>query len=71
MADGFGRVPVKAEVAATDGQVSGDSQVLIWAGTEQSAVVADAEGQGTQGRVRGAAANLAEQGEFAPLTGAR
>ena len=46
MAYGFGGVPVEAEVAAGDGEVGGDGQLLAGTGTNQGAVVADAEAQG-------------------------
>ena len=67
MADGFGRVPVEAEVTAGDGEVGGDGQFLAGARAEQGAVVADAQAQGAQGSLRRAAANMAEQGQFAWL----
>jgi len=69
MADGFRRVPVKSEVAAGNGQIGGDGQFLAGAGAEQGAVVANAQAQPTAGRLRRAAADLAEQGKFASFAG--
>jgi hypothetical protein len=43
MADGFGRVPIEAEVAAGDGEVGGDGQLFAGSGTKDGAIVADAE----------------------------
>jgi hypothetical protein len=65
MAHGFGGVPVEAEVDAGDAKVGGDSQLLAGAGTEQGAIVADAEGKGPVGPFGCAAADLANQGKFA------
>jgi len=45
MADGFGRVPVEAEVPAGDGEIGGDGELFIGSRTKQGAVVADAEAQ--------------------------
>jgi hypothetical protein len=41
MTDGLRLVPIEAEVAAGDGEVSGEGQVLAWTRTDESAVVAD------------------------------
>ena len=65
MADGFGRVPVEAEVAAGDGEVGGDGQLFATARTEQGAVVADAEVDRAERGLSRAASDLAEQGLFA------
>jgi len=66
MADGFGRVPVEAEVTPGDREVGGDGEFLSWARTEQGAVVANTEGKGIGGGgVRGASADATEQGQFA------
>jgi len=67
MANGFGRVPVEAEVAAGDGEVGGDGEFFAGTGTEQGAVVADAEAQEARGGLCRAAADLAEQGQFPEL----
>jgi hypothetical protein len=42
MANGLGRMPVEAEMAAFDGEVGGYRQLLAGAQAEQGAVVADA-----------------------------
>src|ERR1035441_480448 len=67
MADGFGRVPVEAEVAAGDGKVGGDGEFFAGTRAEQGAVVADAEAQDAGGGMGCAAADLAEQGQFPAL----
>jgi hypothetical protein len=67
MADGFRLMPVEAEVAAGDGEVSGDGQFLATARAEQGAVVADAKTEGAQGGLRRTAADLAKQGQFTRL----
>jgi uncharacterized protein len=67
VADGFGRMPVEAEVAAGDGEIGGDGQFLARAQAEQGAVVADAEAQSAAGHLRRATADLAEQGQFTLL----
>lgn len=46
MADGFGLVPVEAEVTTGNGKVGGDGQFFPGTGAEDCAVVADAETQG-------------------------
>jgi hypothetical protein len=48
MADGFGLMPVEAEVAAGDGEVGGDGEFFAGTRAEQGAVVADAESQGAR-----------------------
>ncbi len=45
MTNGFRRMPIEPEVAAGDGEVGGDGQLLAWAEAEQGAVVADAEAE--------------------------
>jgi hypothetical protein len=67
MADGFGRVPVEAEVAAGDGEVGGDGQFFAGTRTEQGAVVADAEAEDGAEGLGCAAADLAEQSQFAAM----
>ncbi len=42
VADGLGGVPVSAEVAAFEGEVGGDEQVVVGGWGENGAVVADA-----------------------------
>ena len=66
MANGFRRMPIKAEVSAGDREVGGDSQFLSWAQAEQGAVVADAEAQAGCGG-GGPGANLAKDRQFAWL----
>ena len=65
MADGLGRVPVEAEVAAGDGEVGGDGQVVAGVGAEEGAVVADAQKQVGVGCLSRAGANPGEQGQLA------
>jgi hypothetical protein len=43
MADGLGWVPVKAEVAAGDGEIGRNREFFIRSGTKEGAVVANAE----------------------------
>ena len=73
MADGFGRVPIKAEVAAGDGEIRGDGQLLAGAKMEQGAVITDARRSVESGalaaraRIRASSANspgLPELGDF-------
>jgi hypothetical protein len=45
MADGFRRMPVKAEVAASDGEVGCNGHFLARPKPEQGAVVADTQPQ--------------------------
>ena len=62
MADGLGRVPIEAEVAAGDGEVGGDGEFLAGTRAEQGAVVADAEAEARLAGVASAGANLAQEG---------
>jgi hypothetical protein len=61
MADGFGRVPIEAEVAAGDREIGGDGELLAGAKTEQGAVVTDAEAQRGTRRSGRAGANPGQQ----------
>ena len=67
MADGFGRMPVEAEVAAGDGEVGGDGQLFAGTRTEQGAVVADAQTEGGSGGLARTPADPAQQSQFARL----
>jgi hypothetical protein len=71
MADGLGRVPIKAEVAAADGEIGGDSQFFAGTRTEQCAVVADPKAKDAAGLPSCAAADIPQQGNFALLAAAR
>ena len=71
MADGLGRVPVEAEVAAGDGEVGGDGQLLAGSKVEQGAVVADAQAQRGTRRSGRAGANPGEQRQLARFAGTR
>ena len=68
MADGFGRVPVEAEVAAGDREVGGDGELFAGSETKEGAVVADAELQLWTLGVGCAEANSTEQGQLAEAT---
>jgi hypothetical protein len=57
-------VPVKAEVAACNGQIGGNGQLFAAARGQQGAVVSNAQAQSAVGRLGGPAADLAEQGQF-------
>ena len=67
MTDRFGRVPVEAEVAASDGEVGSDGQLLAGPKPEQGAVVADTQPQAAASGLRRPAANLGKQGQFSLL----
>ena len=67
MADRFGGVPVKAEMTARNGEVSGDGQLFFRSKPKQGAVVADAETQLGSGRLGRAEANSLQQGQLAQL----
>jgi hypothetical protein len=64
MADGFGWVPIEAEVAAGDGEVGGDGQFLAWTQADEGAVVANAQAQTATGDVWRSGANLGEKSSF-------
>ena len=68
MTDGFGWMPVEAEMAAGDGEVGGDGQLLAGGGMKESAVVADAELQLWTLGVGCAKPNSAEQGQLTETT---
>jgi hypothetical protein len=70
MADGLGRVPVEAEMAAGDGEVGGDGQFFTAPWTEKGAVIADAEPKRCAGRLAGSGADVADQVQFAGIGGA-
>jgi hypothetical protein len=65
MASGFGAVPVEAEVAASDGEIGRDSQLLTGWDAEQGAVVADTETHEGRWNRAGAGTKGAEEGKFA------
>jgi hypothetical protein len=67
MADGLGRMPVEAKVAAGDGEVGGDGQFFAGTRTDQGAVVADAQAENCSGGPARTAANQAQQSQFAQL----
>jgi hypothetical protein len=67
MADCLGSVPVEAKVAAGDGEIGGDGQLLAWAEAKQGAVVANAQPQPGSGRFGRASANSGEQGQLTRL----
>jgi len=69
MADGFGRVPVEAKVAARDREVGGDGQLFAGSETKEGAIVADAELQFRSWRMGGAEANSAEQSQLTEAAG--
>jgi hypothetical protein len=76
MADGFGRVPVEAEMPSGDGQIGRHREFLARSRGQQGAVVADAEAKAASPAKAAAAcacctpANFAEQGNFAsPASG--
>lgn len=64
MADGAGRVPVAAEVAAFEGEVGSDKEFVAGRRCEDGAVVADAEAQMAMAASSGGA-DARDQGEFA------
>jgi hypothetical protein len=68
MADGLGRMPVKAEVLAADAEIGGDGKLLTGAGTKQGAVVADAEPKRPGAEFSDEAADASDKGEF-PMVG--
>jgi hypothetical protein len=67
MPNRLGRMPVKPEVPAADAQVGGDGKLLAGAGTEQRAIVADAEPERGGRTVGRAAADVPDKREFAAI----
>jgi hypothetical protein len=65
MADGFGRVPIQAEMATGNRQIGGNGKFLTGTRTDQGTIVPDAQTQAAFGGLNGAAADLAKQGQFA------
>jgi hypothetical protein len=63
VADGGGRVPVAAEVAAFEGEVGGDEELVAGGWFEDGAVVADAEANGAGGG--GAGADAVDEAQLA------
>ena len=65
MAGRLRRVPVKAEVRTGDGEICGDGQFFPATKTQQRAVVANAEAEEAVCCACGAAADVANESEFA------
>ena len=65
MADGLGRVPIEAEVAAVDGEIGSDGQLFAGAKAEQGAVVTNAQPQREVRRFERAGANPGQQRQLA------
>lgn len=65
MADRFRGVPVEAEVTAGNGKIGGDGEFFAGAGSEQGAVVADAEAEGGGGKASGLSPDAANDFQFA------
>ena len=67
MADGFRRVPVATEVDALQGEVGSDADLLAGFGTEDGAIVANAEAHGPRSGAEGGGlgADGLDQGKFA------
>jgi hypothetical protein len=68
MADRLRRMPIEAEVAACDGEVSGDCQFLATTRPKHSAVIADPEPERCAGNLLCAGSDLADQVKFPWLT---
>jgi hypothetical protein len=64
MTDGLRLVPVKAEVAASDGQIRGHGQLFAAPRRQQGAVVADSQAEAAPRCVGRPLANLAEQSKL-------
>ena len=69
MADGFGRVPVEAKVAAGDGKVGGDGELFAGSVTKEGTVVADAELQLWILSVGGAKSDSTKQCQLTEIAG--
>jgi hypothetical protein len=67
MADGLRRVPVQAEMAARDREVSGNGQFFAAPRMKQRTVVANAEPEGGARKSVGARTDFAEQVDFAGI----
>ena len=67
MAEGLGRVPVEAEMAAGNRKVGSDGEFFAGIATQQGAVVADAEAQLGRERPSGARADEPDQVKLARL----
>jgi len=65
MADGGGRVRGAVEVAAFEGEVGGDEEVVVGRGFEDGAVVADAEAEGARESGGSAGADAVDEVELA------
>jgi hypothetical protein len=68
VADGFGLVPVEAEVLAVDGEVGGDGDLFAGAGSQERAVVADAEAKASLRPEGRTAADAPQQSQFAQVS---
>jgi len=60
-------MPVEPEVNAGDGQVGGDREFVARAGTEQGAIVADAQGESPGSGAGCSLADVADEIEFAAI----
>ena len=69
MAHGFRGMPVQLEVTACDGKIGGDGQLFAGPESEQGAIVANAEAEAAARGPGCAAANLAQERQFAWLCG--
>jgi hypothetical protein len=67
MADGFRRVPVATEVDSFQREVGSDADLVAGFGTEDGAIVANAEAQGSRSGAEGGGlgADGLDQGKFA------
>lgn len=64
MCDGFGRVPLAAEVNVFEGKVGGDEKIFLFVYAEDGAVVADAFDDGGIRSAPGGTADLSNQRFF-------